>query len=229
MEHPLSARLAAEVLGTFFFLFLGFSGAAVVVESGAGAIGPLGLAAGYGFGLVVAITAFGHVSGGHYNPAVTAALVTSGRFPPREIVPYWIAQLVGGLGAVGMMALVFGSAVTEVLGTAPGAGVGDWGALTLEAVVTGLLVAVILSVATDSQAPWQGVMAPLLIGLVVFVGTTVVGPTTGGSFNPVRSFAPVVYDGEWGDLWIYLAGPFAGGMLGGALWLFTCARRPAPA
>jgi aquaporin NIP len=229
MEHPLSARLAAEVLGTFFFFFLGFSGIAVVVETGPGAIGPLGLAAGFGFGLVLAITAFGHVSGGHYNPAVTAALATSGRFPPREIVPYWIAQVIGGLCAVGSMALVFGSDVTDALGTAPGAGVGDWGALVLEAVVTGLLVAVILTVATDSQAAWQGVMAPLLIGLVIFTGATAIGPTTGGSFNPARSFVPVVYNGEWEDLWIYLVGPFAGGMLGGALWLFACARRPAPA
>jgi aquaporin TIP len=127
------------------------------------------------------------------------------------------------------MALVFGSDVTDTLGTAPGAGVGDWGALVLEAVVTGLLVAVILTVVTDLQAAWHGVMAPLLIGLVIFTGATVIGPTTGGSFNPARSFVPVVYNGEWGDLWIYLVGPFAGGMLGGALWLFVCARRPAPA
>jgi MIP family channel proteins len=226
MTHPLTARLGAELLGTFFFFFLGFSGIAVVVESGAGAIGPLGIAAGFGFGLALAITAFGHISGGHYNPAVTAALATIGRFPWREIVPYWIAQLLGGLCAVGTMALVFGSDVTDALGTAPGSGTEEWGALILEAIVTGLLVMVILTVTTESGAAWQGLMTPFLIGLVIFTGATVLGPLTGGSFNPARSFVPAVYNGEWSDLWIYLVGPFSGGMLGGAAWTWICVRRP---
>jgi MIP family channel proteins len=224
MDQPLSSRLAAEALGTFLFFFLGFSGIAVVVESGAGAIGPLGVAAGFGFGLVLAITAFGHISGGHFNPAVTAALATSRRFAARDVVPYWLAQVIGGLGAVGTMALVFGSDVTDVLGTAPGAGVDEGGALLLEAIVTALLVMVILTVATDDRAAWKGVMAPLLIGLVIFTGATAVGPSSGGSFNPARSFVPVVINGEWDDLWIYLVGPFVGGMVGGALWLLVCAR-----
>jgi MIP family channel proteins len=224
MIHPLSSRLAAEMLGTFLFFFLGFSGIAVVVESGAGAIGPLGVAAGFGFGLVLAIAAFGHISGGHFNPAVTAALTTSGRFPVREVAPYWIAQIVGGLGAVGTMAIVFGSEVTDVLTTTPGPGVGDWGAILLEAIVTALLVMVILTCVTDDRAPWKGVMAPLMIGLVIFTGATAVGPLSGGSFNPARSFVPVVYNGEWGDLWIYLVGPLAGAMIGGAIWILVCAR-----
>jgi MIP family channel proteins len=224
MEHPLSSRLAAEVLGTFLFFFLGFSGIAVVVESGAGAIGPLGVAAGFGLGLALAIAAFGHISGGHFNPAVSAALATSGRFPARDVVPYWAAQVVGGLCSVGTMALVFGSEVTDVLSTSPGPGVGDWGAVLLEAIVTGLLVMVILTAVTDDRAPWKGVMAPLLIGLVIFAGATTVGPTSGGSFNPARSFVPAVSNGEWSDLWIYLVGPFVGAMIGGAIWVLVCAR-----
>jgi len=225
MDQPLGVRLGAEVLGTFFFFFLGFSGISVAVEYGIDAIGTLGIAFGFGLGLALAIAAFGHLSGGHYNPAVTAGLATAGRFPPRDVIPYWIAQVLGGLCAVGTMALVFGDEVTDRLGTTPGPGVDDWGALLLEAIVTGLLVMVVLTAATDERAAWKGVMAPLLIGLVIFTGVVAVGPSSGGSFNPARSFVPVVYNGEWGDLWIYLVGPFAGAIVGAALWAFLCTRR----
>ena len=88
MDHPLPVRLGAEALGTFLFFFLGFSGVAVVVDIGADAITPLGVAAGFGFGLALAITAFGHISGGHFNPAVSAGLAIAGRFSPRDVVPY---------------------------------------------------------------------------------------------------------------------------------------------
>src|SRR5207237_234642 len=118
MEHPLRHRLAAEALGTFLFFFLGFGGIAILIQSKGTLISPLGVAAGFGFGLTLAIAAFGHVSGGHFNPAVTAGVAVTGRFPPRDIVPYWVAQLVGGFGAVVVMAIVYPSAVTDQLDTA---------------------------------------------------------------------------------------------------------------
>ncbi|HXG75432.1 MAG TPA: MIP family channel protein [Gaiellaceae bacterium] len=218
MVQPLGVRLGAEALGTFLFFFFGFSGVAIVVDIGADAIGPLGVAAGFGFGLTLGIAAFGHLSGGHFNPAVTAGLATSGRFPARDVVPYWLAQLVGGFAAVLVIAIAYSGDVTDVLHTQPGSGVEDWSALVLEIVVTALLVMVILTVTSDDRADWKGVLAPLLIGLVIFTAATVVGPASGGSFNPARSLDPVLYNQEWGDLWIYLVGPFAGAILGGALW-----------
>ena len=90
--------------------------------SGSTAITPLGVAAGFGFGLALAITAFGHISGGHFNPAVSAGLAVAGRFPSRDVVPYWIAQLVGGFGAVLVMAIVYSSQVTDALSNQPGSG-----------------------------------------------------------------------------------------------------------
>jgi aquaporin Z len=228
MDQPLGVRLGAEALGTFLFFFLGFSGIAIVVDIGADAITPLGVAAGFGFGLALAITAFGHLSGGHFNPAVSAGLAIAGRFKPREVVPYWIAQLVGGFGAVLVMAIVYSSEVTDALDTQPGSGVSNWAALVLEIITTGLFVMVILTVATDERAAWNGVMAPFLIGLFIFTAATVVGPASGGSFNPARSLDPVVYNQDWGDVWIYLVGPLAGGVLGGAIWAFLCLRRPTP-
>ena len=176
MAQPLGVRLGAEALGTFLFFFLGFSGVAILVDIGADAITPLGVAAGFGFGLSLAITAFGHLSGGHFNPAVTAALVVAGRFRSREVIPYWVAQLVGGFGAVLVMAIVYSGEVMDALHTQPGSGVDDWAALVLEIVATALFVMVILTVATDERAAWNGVMAPFLIGLFVFTAAVTVGP-----------------------------------------------------
>ena len=228
MDHPLPTRLAAEAIGTFLFFFLGFSGIAVVVQSGLGAIGTLGVAAGFGFGLALAIAAFGQISGGHFNPAVSLGLAVAGRFPRGDVIAYWISQLVGGFVAVAVMGIVFGSDVTNVLDTTPGVGIASWAALVLEFIATALFVMVILTVATDERAPWVGVMAPFLIGLFIFTAATTVGPASGGSFNPARSLDPVLYNQDWSDVWIYLVGPLAGGVLGGAIWAFLCLRRPAP-
>jgi aquaporin Z len=224
MEQPLGVRLAAEAVGTFLFFFLGFSGIAVATDIGEEVITPIGVAAGFGFGLALAITAFGHLSGGHFNPAVSAGLAIAGRFPGRDVIPYWIAQLVGGFVAVLAMAVVYTSEVTDALDTTPGPGISDWGALLLELIATALFVMVILTVATDGRAPWNGVMAPFLIGLFIFTAASTVGPASGGSFNPARSLDPVLYNQDWGDVWIYIVGPLAGGIIGGALWGYLVGR-----
>lgn len=227
MDHPLPVRLGAEALGTFLFFFLGFSGIAAFTDVGVDQISPLGIAFGFGLGLALAITAFGHISGGHFNPAVSAGLAVAGRFPGRDVIPYWIAQLVGGFGAVLVMAIVFTSNVTDALDTNPGAGIDNWAALVLEIIATGLFVMVILTVATDDRAPWKGVMAPLLIGLFIFTAAVTVGPSSGGSFNPARSLDPVLYNQDWDNVWIYIIGPLAGGILGAAIWAGLVMRQPA--
>jgi MIP family channel proteins len=235
MERPLGHRLAAEALGTFLFFFFGFSGVAVAVQNGAGAIGPFGLAAGFGIGLTLAITAFGHVSGGHFNPAVTVGVGVARRFPWRDIGPYCAAQLIGGFAAVLMIALIHGHKVTDVLDTSPGlraegqtvVQVEDWRALVLEFVVTALFVMVILTVATDERAAWVGTMAPLLIGFFILTAALTVGPSSGGSFNPARSLDPVLYNQDWGKIWIYLVGPLLGGAFGAGLWTALVGRREA--
>jgi MIP family channel proteins len=217
-KPAVGTRLLAEVMGTFLFFFLGFSGIAASVETAGAGISALGIAFGFGLGLALAITAFGHISGGHFNPAVTAGLAIARKHPTAEVVPYWVAQLVGGFVAVLVQAIVFDSEVTDALTTTPGAGVDDWGALVLEIVATALFVMVILTVVTDDRAAWKGVMAPLMIGLFIFAAATTVGPLSGGSFNPARSLDPVLWNQEWGDVWIYIVGPLAGGILGGAIW-----------
>jgi MIP family channel proteins len=220
MDSPsLGLRLGAEVLGTFLFFFLGFNAVAVSVDIGAGAIDSLGIAFAFGLGLALAIAALGHVSGGHFNPAVSLGLAAARKFPPKEILPYWIAQLVGGFVAVLAVAIVYSGKAVDSLDTAPGSGISNGGALLLELIATALFVIVICTVATDDRAPWKGVMAPLLIGLFIFTAATAIGPASGGSFNPARSFDPALYNGNFSDLWIYLVGPLAGGIIGGAAWL----------
>jgi len=225
MVQPLATRLVGEALGTFLFFFLGFSGIAVLVDVGPEAITTLGIAAGFGFGLTLAITAFGHLTGGHFNPAVSAGLAIAGRFPSRDVIPYWIAQLVGGFGAVLVMGIVYSSDAMDSLHTQPGSGIDDWAALVLEIVATALFVMVILTVVTDARAAWVGVMAPFLIGLFIFTAAATVGPASGGSFNPARSLDPVLWNQEWSDVWIYILGPLAGGILGGAIWAYVVGRR----
>jgi MIP family channel proteins len=225
MDQPLGIRLVCEALGTFLFFFLGFSGIAVLVDVGPEAITSLGLAAGFGFGLTLAITAFGHITGGHFNPAVSAGLAIAGKFPSRDVLPYWVAQLVGGFGAVLVMGIVYSSDVMDSLHTQPGSGIDDWAALVLEIVATALFVMVILTVVTDDRAAWKGVMAPFLIGLFIFTAAATVGPASGGSYNPARSLDPVLWNQEWSDVWIYIVGPLAGGVLGGAIWAYVVGRR----
>ena len=225
MDQPLGVRLVCEALGTFLFFFLGFSGIAVLVDVGPEAITSLGIAAGFGFGLTLAITAFGHLTGGHFNPAVSAGLAIAGKFPSRDVLPYWVAQLVGGFGAVLVMGIVYSSEVMDSLHTQPGSGIDDWAALVLEIVATALFVMVILTVVTDDRAAWKGVMAPFLIGLFIFTAAATVGPASGGSYNPARSLDPVLWNQEWSDVWIYIVGPLAGGVLGGAIWAYVVGRR----
>jgi aquaporin Z len=229
-SSSLGLRLAAEALGTFLFFFLGFNAIAVSVDIGGGAISSLGIAFAFGLGLALAITALGHISGGHFNPAVSLGLVAARKFPAKEVVPYWVAQLVGGFIAVLAVAVVYSERAIDALDNAPGPGISSGGALLLELIATALFVIVICTVATDDRAPWKGVMAPLLIGLFIFTAADAIGPASGGSFNPARSLAPVIYNWDFGDVWIYLVGPLVGGVIGGAIWiLFGPARAHEPA
>ena len=227
MDQPLSVRLGAEALGTFLFFFLGFAGIAVARRhrrrrDHARSASPRGS----GSGSRSRSPRSGTSRAGTSTPPSAAGLAVAGRFPPREVIPYWIAQLVGGFGAVLVMAIVYSSDVTDALHTQPASGIDNWAALVLEIVATALFVMVILTVATDERAAWNGVMAPFLIGLFIFTAATVVGPASGGSFNPARSLDPVLYNQEWGDVWIYIVGPFVGAILGGAIWAFVCLRVP---
>ena len=217
MDAPtMGNRLLAEVIGTFGFFFIGFSGIAASVNL-PGSIGSAGIAAGFGLGLGLMIAAFGQISGGHFNPAVTFGLAVGRKFPMSAVIPYWVAQLIGGFIAA---VIAIGPLHERRQGLArhePGAGVEDWRAMLMELVAVFLFVSVIITVATDDSAPWKGVLAPVAIGGFIFAAAVTIGPSSGGSFNPARSIDPAIWAWEWGNLWIYIVGPLIGAAFAGAL------------
>lgn len=226
MDKPSYAtRMVVEALGSFGFFFLGFMGIAASVEL-PNSIGPAGVAAGFGLGLGLMIATLGHVSGGHFNPAVTLGLALGRQFPPGEVLGYWIAQVVGGVVAAASVRWLFSSQIADALVSAPASGVSDGVALALEAVATLFFVMAVSAVVTDKLAPWKGVLAPPVIGGFIFTAALVVGPFTSGSFNPARSLGPAIVAGDFSNLWIYLVGPLLGGAVGGLMYLFVREREP---
>ena len=216
MDKPsLRMRVTVETVGTFGFFFIGFMGIAAATTY-PGSIGTVGVAVGFGGGLALMIFAFGHISGGHYNPAVSLGLAVEGEFPWTELPAYWAGQLVGGLAAAALVRLLFTDQVGKALVNAPGLATSSGTAFVLEAVTTALFVMVISTVATDKRAPWNGILAPLAIGGFIFVAANVVGPFTGASFNIARSLAPAIVAGSFGHVWIYLVGPALGAIAGGS-------------
>jgi MIP family channel proteins len=213
MQPSLTNRLLAEILGTFGFFFMGFM-AIVALSSGLNSA-----AIGFGGGLTLMIFAFGHISGGHFNPAVTTGLAVGGRFPWREVPWYWLAQIVGGLAAALLVGALF-DGTADAFVSAPADGVSTATALALETIATAMFLWVILAVATDDRAAWHGVFAPVAIGGFIFVAAQVVGPFSSGSFNPARSIAPAIAAGEFGDLWIFIVGPIVGGIIGGLTYTY---------
>ena len=191
-----------------------------LLRGGAGDLVPIALA----FALVYAVIvyAFGGVSGGHFNPAVTFALAAVRRFSWNEVGPYWIAQIAGGVVGALLIAGVYGQdgaafADTDILlgATTIAGNVSQWQALLAEALVAFVLVTAIMAVAVDPRSP--KVVSGLVIGLAMGAGILMVGAATGASANFARSLGPLVAsllyetgDLPWGDLWIYAVGPLVG-------------------
>ncbi|HTB23643.1 MAG TPA: aquaporin [bacterium] len=194
----------AEAIGTFALVFAG-CGAIMVSQRFPGTVAPGSIPLVFGLVIGVMIYAVGHISGAHFNPAVTLGLATAGRFPKKHVPAYWGAQFLGALAAVALLDAIlpsgsgFGATVPSV---GPGA------ALAWEAVLTFFLVFVIISVATDKRAP--GAMAGVAIGGTICLDAFLGGSVTGASMNPARSLAPALFEGTLPTVWIYVAGPALG-------------------
>jgi aquaporin NIP len=216
----LGQRLVAECLGTFALVFAGCG--AIMVDARTHALGHLGVALSFGLVIMIMISALGHVSGAHFNPAVTAGFALGRHFPLRLVLPYWAAQVAGGLAA----ALLLRSSLGRDGGlgaTTPSGSTGQ--AFLWEAVLTAFLMLVILAVATDTRA--QGQLAALAIGATVGLDALFGGPITGASMNPARTIAPAIAGGPTTALWVYLTAPLLGAAASTALYRYLATREPA--
>ena len=180
-----SRRLAAEALGTFALVFFGCG--AIVVDAEQGGLGHLGISLAFGLVVMAMVYAVGHVSGAHINPAVTVALAARGHFPWRFVPGYLGAQVAGAVLAAVVLRATLGN-VADLGATQPSGSDGQ--SFVWEAILTGVLLVVIVSVATDSRAAAGG--AALAIGGTIALASLVGGPISGASLNPARSFGPAV-------------------------------------
>jgi len=201
-----------EFIGTFFLVFT----IGLVVHSGT-ALAPLAI----GSALMVMVYMGGHISGAHYNPAVTLAIAMRGRLPAAEVVPYWISQLLGALAAAFMAHVVTGSTFAP----APGEGVSGIQALLVEFLFTFALASVVLNVATHRRTAANSFYG-LAVGFTITAAAFAGGPISGGAFNPAVGAGPIVMsairggDG-FGNLWLYLVGPLAGGAVAAIVFRYV--------
>ena len=208
-------RGLAEGVGAFFLVFIGTGAVAADAASG-GAIGPVGIAFSFGATIAAMIYAVGHVSGAHFNPAVSIGLWSVGRFPSRDLAAYVAGQCLGAVAGSAAVRFAFGSG--DVLGvTTPSTGVAA--AFTVEALLSFALLFVIIAVATDARV--QGGVAGLAVGLVVAFGSLMGGGLTGASMNPARSFGPAIMAGEWEMHWMYWVAPIAGMLVAARIYEFV--------
>lgn len=220
-------KLLAEAIGTFW-LVLGGCGSAVLAAAYPDlGIGFVGVSLAFGLTVLSMAVAIGHISGCHLNPAVTAGLVASGRFPAKDLIGYWIAQVVGGLAGAGVLYLVAkglpgfsaadsGFASNGFADHSPG-GYPWQSCFIIEAVLTAVFLFVIHG-ATDRKA--GSVIAPIAIGLCLTLIHLVSIPVTNTSVNPARSTATAVFAGGWAlsQLWMFWVAPLVGGIVGGLLY-----------
>lgn len=206
----MTRKLLTESIGTFFLVLT--IGLAVI---GRVEVAPLAI----GSVLMAMVYMGGHVSGAHYNPAVTLAVWLRGKLPAAEILPYIGAQLAGAFVA----ALVAQGILGETFAPAPRAGLSVGAFLAVEVLFTFALALVVLNVATAPTTAGNSYYG-LAIGFTVLAGAFVAGPISGGAFNPAVGFGPILVDALFGDgralrsLWVYFVGPAAGGLLAAVVY-----------
>jgi MIP family channel proteins len=219
MANRIAPKLLAEFIGTFAFVFIG-AGAAAVVGDGVGLPGIAAIALAHGLTIMAFAFAYGRVSGGHMNPAVTIGVLAAGAMRAGEAVGYIVSQLIGGIAAALMLRAVLGGAQTG-LGTpalAHGLALGGITSLTItpaggfviEAMLAFFLVTVVLSTAVAGRA---GSLAPLAIGMTVTLNILMGGPLTGAPFNPARALGPMIATGNFSDAWLYMTAPIVGAIV----------------
>lgn len=229
MELDFFRRSFAEFVGAFALTFIG---AGAIMVSGVGGSGLVGIALAHGLVIAVMVSAVGHVSGGHFNPAVTFGFLVTGRMKPSLGAAYIVSQM--GAAAIAALLLRWIFPTQAVNGSKLGAPllngqISAGAGFVVEVILTFFLVFVVFAVAADSRGTFKAV-AGLPIGLVITFDILMGGPLTGAAMNPSRAFGPMLVQNVWGDGWIWYAGPLLGGALAALAYevLYLRPARPVP-
>lgn len=198
-------KAAAEFTGVFALVFMG-CGALMAAEKFPQSFTPMTVPVVFGLVITVMIYALGHISGAHFNPAVTLAFTVARHFPKKELPAYWAAQFLGAIAAMLSLSFLLSPVESSFGATLPI--IAPLKALGWEVILTFILMFVIMAVATDTRA--VGTMAGIAIGSAVALGAFTGGPLTGASMNPARSLAPALFNKDLHNLWIYFIGPCIG-------------------
>ncbi|KAK2393790.1 nodulin-26 [Trifolium repens] len=214
---PLLKKLVAEVVGTYLMIFAGCAAVDVNLNNDHVVTLP-GIAFTWGFTVMVLIYSLGHISGAHFNPAVTISHASTKIFPLKQVPAYIIAQIIGSTLASGTLRLIFNGEDDHFIGTLPAGS--NLQAFVIEFICTFFLMFVITGVATDNRA--IGELAGLAVGSTIIVDILFAGPMTGASMNPARSLGPAILYHEYTGLWIYLISPTLGALV--ATWTYNFIR-----
>jgi len=207
----LARSLVAEAFGTFALVFAGAG--AVMVDAKTHELGHVGVAITFGLVIMAMIYAVGHVSGAHFNAAVTFAFALTRHFAWQRVLAYWGAQLAGALAAALVLRGSLGD-IAHVGATLPSGSQAQ--SFLWELIMTAFLMFVVLAVATDTRA--VGEAAAVAIGGTIGLDAMFGGPISGASMNPMRSLGPAIVSGDLHALWLYLLAPLVGASIGGLLY-----------
>src|SRR5580692_8461909 len=220
--YNLTQKLTAEFIGTFALIFFGAGAVCVDMQlrtNATGGIGLLAIALAHGLAIAIMVSALGHISGGHFNPAVTIGFWVTRRVNTVDTILYWAAQLAGAIAA----AFVLKSVIPEETWRAIALGTPElardfprWAGMALEAVTTFFLVLTVFATAVDEKGAFKSI-AGFGIGLSITLGILVAGPLTGAALNPARAFGPALAATHWANQGVYWVGPLAGGFVAGLL------------
>lgn len=223
---PLGKRCIAEFFGTFWLVFGGCGSAVLAAAFPSLGIGFAGVALAFGLTVLTMAYTLGHISGGHFNPAVTLGLCAGKRFPAKDVIPYWVAQVIGAIAAAGVLYLIAsgkdgfslaGGFASNGYGLHSPGGYSLLACLVAEIVLTAFFLLIIMG-STDKRVP-NG-FAPVAIGLGLTLIHLISIPVTNTSVNPARSLGPAVFVGGWAlqQVWLFWVAPLIGGLIGGFVY-----------
>jgi MIP family channel proteins len=242
MDHDPLRRGFAEFVGTFTLIFIGAGSILTLAKVLAPAInGPqaqdyysgltlVGVALAHGLAIAVMVSAVGHISGGHFNPAITLGFLVTRRIAPSLALVYWSMQFAAATAAAALLRWLYAAGprnLTHLGSPGLGSGVDQWQGLVIEIILTFFLVWVVFATAADPGGSFKSI-AGLAIGLTITLDILMGGPLTGAAMNPARAFGPELVSRTWSDAWIWYVGPFVGGALAALAYDFLYLRPPRP-